>query len=508
MVFSLKNRPMFLLRRNVLQGFILIVAVLVLLYAVIFLEPADTRKILLTIILITALFLALVAPSSRKTWIPILICLILIRDLRLCPLIGDGSLKLGDIFIAYLFALWMLGDLFIKNSTGFVKSKLDLFIVLFILFHVCSLLWSTDLEYGLVRCLKLIRNFLFYIIIRDLFIRDFWGSYKRMTASYIGTGVVLLIVYASVVLSAGGFLDFLSLYQKETLTSLDLGALRVRGTGAGFLISGPSMWFMITGAFIFGSLVLTDSQIARRIKIPLAILMFTAATVLTLARSVFAMLIILLMLLFLGSLYLKLKRNIIAISVVLIVFLIGGAASGVGGIYSKRFTNAFQDGSWTQREEFYNAAIDAFVENPVAGIGVGSNYSWQLNYPEIGGNRSRIVHSAYLLVLSEVGLLGSMLFVVILYFWLRYLWDCVRNRNCEPRLRSICMTMFAFSISYLMYISIVGEFEAFEPWLVMAIASAVKNLPSSSVQMVNSVSNTVSSGMGSINLALSDERNC
>jgi len=369
----------------------------------------------------------------------------------------------------------MLGDLFIKNSTGFVKSKLDLFIVLFILFHVCSLLWSTDLEYGLVRCLKLIRNFLFYIIIRDLFIRDFWGSYKRMTASYIGTGLILLIVYASVVLASGGFSDFLSLYQKETLTSLDLGALRVRGTGGGFLISGPSMWFMITGTFIFGSLVLTNSRIARRMKIPLAILMFTAATVLTLARSVFAMLIILLMLLFLGSLYLKLKRNIISISVILVVFVVMGAALGLGDIYSKRFTNAFKDGSWTQRIDFYNAASDAFVQSPVWGIGAGSNYSWQAKYPEIGG-RSRIVHSAYMLVLSELGMSGLIIFFVIIYFWLRYLWDCIRSDRCEPRLRSICMTMFAFSVSYLMYISIVGEFEAFEPWLVMAIASAIKNL--------------------------------
>lgn len=475
---------------NIPQGFIFIPVVLVLLYVVIFLEPSDTRKILLPIILITALFLALVAPSSRKTWIPILICLILIRDLRLCPLIGDGSLKLGDIFIAYLFALWMLGDLFIKNSTGFVKSKLDLFIVLFILFHVCSLLWSTDLEYGLVRCLKLIRNFMFYIIIRELFIRDFWGSYRRITVSYIVTGVVLLIVYASVVLSSGGFSDFLSLYQKETLTSLDLGALRVRGTGAGFLISGPSMWFMITGTFIFGSLVLTHSRIARRIKILLVLSMFTAATVLTLARSVFAMLIILLMLLFLGSLYLKSKRNIISISAILVIFAVMGAALGLGDIYSKRFTNAFKDGSWTQRVEFYRPAIDAFVENPITGIGAGSNYSWQANYPEIGGNRSRIVHSAYMLVLSELGMAGLIIFLVIIYFWLRYLWDCIRSSRREPRLRSICMTIFAFSVSYLLYILIVGEFEAFEPWLVMAIASAIKNLNVSAVVRVNPISET------------------
>ena len=453
-------------------------------------DPSNVKEMLAPTILIAAVFLALAAPSSRKIWIPALIGLMLIRDFNLGPMFGGGTLKIGDIFIAYLFALWLLGDIFIKDSSGFVKSKLDLFVVLFILFNMCSLLWSTDLEYGLLRCMKLIRNFLFYIIIRELFIRDFMGSYTRITVAYMGTGLLLLVVHAFVVLLAGGFSDFLSLGQKATLTSVDLGALRARATGGGFLISGSSMWFMITGTVIFGSLVLTDSSIARRLKILLVLLIFAAA-VLTLSRSTLIMLAILLILLFLGNVYLRLKRNIIAISVILVIFTAFGATLGIGNIFQKRFTNSFQDGSWTQRLDMYRPAVDAFVENPVAGIGAGSNYSWQANYPEIGGNRSRIVHSAYLLVLSEAGLLGSILLIVIIYFWLRYLWGCIRNCDCGPRLRSICMALLAFSISYLVYVSTVGEFEDFEPWLVMAIASAVKNLK---VSTMNKNLSCISSG--------------
>jgi len=477
MSFSPANREIFSLRNITLQGFILtVVAVSVSLYVAISLDLSDTREVLLPIVLITALFLALAVISSRKTWIPILICLLLIRDFTLCPLIGEGSLKIGDVFIAYMCCLWMFGDLFIKNSTKVIKSELDLFIILFLILNTCSLFWSTDLEYGLVRVLKLIRNFCFYIIIRELFIKDFWGSYKKTTVTYIITGIVLLTVYLSVVVSAGGFSDFLSLYHKKTLSSLDLGALRVRGSGGGFLISGPAMWYMIAGTFIFGSLVLTNSRITRKIKIILIMVMFASATVLTLARSVFGMFAVLMILLFSGSLFLRSKRNITAISVILILFTVMGAASGLVGIYSKRFKNAFRDGSWIQREELYNAAIGAFKYSPVLGIGAGSNYSWQANYPEIGANRSRIVHSAYMLVLSELGVIGFIIFLAIIYFWIKYLWNCVRNPNAGLYFRSISMTLFAFSISYLLYILIVGEFEAFEPWLVMAIASAIKNL--------------------------------
>ena len=401
---------------------------------------------------------------------------------------GEGSLKIGDIFIAYVFSLWLIRDLFIRNSTRFLKSKLDLFITIFIFLNIFSLFWSTDIEYGLLRVIKLIRNFMFYIIIRELFITDFMGSYKKATASYIVTGIVLMTVYMSVVLLFGGFSDFLSLYQKETLTSLDLGALRARATGGGFLISGPAMWFFITAILVFGSLMLSNTRTVKILKI-LLIIMFVLGAILTLQRSLLVMVIIMFLFLLAGSLYLKSKRNILLVSVIFVVFAVMGSVLGFGDIIEKRFVNAFEDSSWTQRTEFYESAIDAFRQNPLLGIGAGSNYSWQGTYAEIGENRSRIVHSAYLLVLSEVGILGLVIFLFIIYFWIRYLWNCIKNTNCVPYLRSICMVLFAFSASYLVYIVQVGEFEEFEVWFVMAIASAIKNLNIAAVGMVKDFSN-------------------
>ena len=305
---------------------------------------------------------------------------------------------------------------------------------------------------------------------------NFWDSYRKLTASYVFTSLLLLVVYLTVVLISGGFDDFLSLYQKKTLTSLDLGALRVRGTGAGFLISGPAMWFMITGAFVFGSIVGGQSYVFQHVKIFYSMIMFTASTVLTLARSVFGMFAILISGLLIGSIFVKSKKLIWSISVIFIIFAVAGTSLGLTGIYAKRFTNAFKDGSWIQREEMYDAAIGAFKEHPVIGIGAGANYTWQLNYPDIGGNRSRIVHSAYMLVLSELGLVGMTLFGAVIFLWLWYFWGGIRSRDQDDRLSGLCMVLLIFSFSYLAYITIVGEFEAFEPWLLMAIASAVKSL--------------------------------
>ena len=475
-------------QNSLLHGFAFITAIFVSLYLAFFLNSSDSNTILMIITYMVVLFLALIVFHSTNTWIPILICLLLVRDFKLGSLIGDGSLKIGDIFIAYVFSLWLIREVVKKNSTRFLKSKLDLFIILFISLHIFSLFWSTDIEYGLVRVFKLVRNFMFYIIIRELFITNFMGSYKKATLFYIVTAIALLIVHFSVVLSGGGFSDFLSFYQKETLTATDLGALRVRGTGGGFLISGPAMWFTITAILVFGSLTLRNTRAVRKLKIFL-IMMFLLGVILTLQRSSMVMVIIMIIFLLAGSLYLKSKRNIILICIMLFVFAVIGSALRLGGIYEKRFENAFKSDSWTSRTDFYASAIDAFRQSPLLGIGVGSNYSWQKNYPDIGGGRSRVVHSVYFLVLSELGISGLIIFMVIIFLWLKYLFDCIMDHNYMPYLRSICMAFLAFGAGYLVYIVQVGEFEEFEVWLVMAIASAIKNLNSPAVGMVKDYSN-------------------
>lgn len=436
--------------------------------------------------IIIVFLLGLVAITSKKTWIPVIICLIIIRDLSLGSLVGGGTLKIGDIFIAFLFCFWILGDLFLKNSTRLIKTKLDLFIVLFLLVNILSLLWTTDLEFGILRALKLVRDFFFYIIIRELFIRDFWGSYKKTTISYAATGILLLVVYLCVVISSGGIADFLTLYQKKTLSSLDLGAFRARGTGLGFLLSGPAMWFMMAGIFTFGALILIPTRLIRSLAVVLVMLMLVSATVFTLGRVIFVMMLILLSLLLIGSLYVRSRTYIKAISTILIVLILAGFASGVGSLYTKRFNNAFKDGSWKERERYFQSAMEAFLQEPLCGIGAGSNYSWQMGYPKII-MKSRTVHSTYSLVLSEIGILGLSLFLVMIGLWVSYLWEGIRRFRDNPLLGDICMTLLAFSFSYLFYIIFVGEFEEFEPWFIMAVACAIRSINISAAAATNSV---------------------
>jgi len=472
MELSLTHRATLKSRSIVIVCFVFIITLLFSSYLAFVYDPSNTTQFYQHIVLLMACFSVLTLFYSTKTWIPILICSLLVRDFSLGEIVGGGGLKIGDIFIALIFSILVLYNRLTHKSTTIIRSKLDSFVVLFLLFSIFSLYWSTDLEFGLVRILKLIRNLCFFIIIRDSFIKDFKGNYKRATVSFIVTGAVLMVVSTGIVLSAGGYSDFLALQQKEVVTSLDMGALRMRGTGGGMLISGPSAWYIITVIFVFGSLMLAKSGFHRLTKI-IVVLIFLAATVTTLSRSSIVVVGIILAVLLLGSFKLRLRENIPAIMSILLILAMCGTALGITRICSKRFIKPFEDGSWKERIAYYETATDAFLHSPIWGIGVGSNFSWQAKY---WAHQSRVVHSVPLLVLSETGLVGFVIFTVMIGLWLKYLWVCMHSFDVTPYLRGISLAMFAFSIGYIVLTLTVGEFEAFQPWLVMAVASAIKNL--------------------------------
>lgn len=471
MKLNLQGGLALVLSHNKLRNLFIGITIAVVVCCFLFLGLPYDSLLPLTALLLIILSLFAVFQSS-KTWIPVLICLLLVRDFNLASLVGGAGLKIGDIFIVIVFSILLLNDYFQNASNMLLKSKLDLAIVVFILFNILSLFWSTDLAFGFVRVFKLARNFCFYMIIRDLFMKDFEGSYKKATASFIVTGTILLVVYMGIILSSGGFSDFLALYKKNYLSSVDLGALRMRGTGGGFLISGPSDWFTTTMIFVYGSFMLAKSKLQKILKI-IVVLVFILATVITLSRSAIIVMGLILMTLSWGNLKLKLRENAFSLITILIVLATLGTAFGITKICFKRFVHATKDGSWTERIDYYKAATDAFAYSPVFGIGAGSNFSWQSKYPL---EQSRIVHSLPLLVLSEVGILGFAIFAVMIWLWLKYLWICMHYCQANNYFQGISLAMFAFSVSYLVHSLTVGEFESFEPWLVMGVTSAMMNL--------------------------------
>jgi hypothetical protein len=424
--------------------------------------------------LITAIFLAFIVFHSTKTWIPILFILLAIRDINLGSIFGAGGIKIGDIFIVYIFSIWLFSNIFTHKSLKFIRSKLDFFIILFIVFYIISLLWSSDLELGFLRVSKFIRNFCFYILIRELLIENFRDSYKKVTFCFIITGISMGIVYIFVIMQGASLSDIGALFQKEVLSSTDLGFARKYETGGGILISGPSNWLALAASFTFGSIGLTKTKLMRSIQIFLIPIMVFMSTIITLSRSAMMMVSLIFAILLIGNYKIGLKENKRILIFIMLSFLIIGSVLGIQKIIFSRFAAPFEDSSWYQRVDLGEIAIKAFLYSPIIGIGPGSNFSWQSQYTD--QVPSRLVDNLYLTILSEVGSIGFMIFMIIVFLWIKYLFYCFAYTKSDLYIRNISLVIFAFSISYLSIALIGQEFESFEAWIMLGITSAVRNI--------------------------------
>ncbi|MDD5129529.1 MAG: O-antigen ligase family protein [Candidatus Omnitrophica bacterium] len=438
-------------------------------------------QLLQVITIASGLFLAGLAFKSDKTWIPILFILLPMRGFQLGSVWGAGAIRAGDIFIAYIFLLWLFKYAHKDKPGNFIRSKLDLFIVLFLVFYMLSLFWSSKIDLGLIRVMKFIRNFCFFLLIRELFIKDFRDNYKKLVICSMVMGLAVGLVYLFSIFKDVTPLQFNSLYEKEVLTSIDLGFWRKRITGGGIFLNGASNFLMLSGVFIFGSLVLAQNKFKRWLKIVLIIFMFSVASIGTLSRSAMVSVALILVILLVGNYKINLKQNKRFFISIVLFFAIVIFSLGVHKLVLKRFVNPFQDGSWAQRVDLAKVALKGFWHSPVIGIGPGSNFTWQSLYAEQVA--SRVPDNLYLNILSEVGAVGFLLFLVIIFLWLECLIKCMQDRDADIYLRNICLAIFAFGLSYLLAALISQEFESFEAWIMLGITSAICSIRARSKEL-------------------------
>ena len=119
---------------------------------------------------------------------------------------------------------------------------------------------------------------------------------------------------------------------------------------------------------------------------------------------------------------------------------------------------------------------------------MGSNFTWQSLYAE--QTASRVPDNLYLNILSEVGLVGSISFLAIIFLWLKYLFSCLKDGKADIYMRNISLAIFAFSLTYLLAALISQEFESFEAWIMLGVASAIRHIQirDPKVLIINTVS--------------------
>jgi len=231
----------------------------------------------------------------------------------------------------------------------------------------------------------------------------------------------------------------------------------------------------------------------RRLVAAVSAVLILAAVVLTYSRGAFVTLAVLLLLLAL----LRRERRLptLAGAALLLVLLVAiapgyrgrlGTLLGVQGLFSAQASEQ-PDGATRGRTTEMLAAVYVFLDYPIFGVGPAQytpfySMSYHMN-PEIAFRylpRTRRAHSLYAELAAETGVVGITVFLSIVGWLLRRLWQARRRwALSRPDLANLVMT-FVFSIAaYLGTATFLHlSYERYY-WLLLALASAGLQIGSS-----------------------------
>lgn len=106
------------------------------------------------------------------------------------------------------------------------------------------------------------------------------------------------------------------------------------------------------------------------------------------------------------------------ISILLVVGAIGGIIAFAPSAFKERaatIADYQHQATATRRIEYWKLGIKMFLSNPIIGVGAGN---FPIRYWDFGGweKRWRVPHNMFIEVLSEIGMLGFLCLMLLLYF--------------------------------------------------------------------------------------------
>ena len=113
-----------------------------------------------------------------------------------------------------------------------------------------------------------------------------------------------------------------------------------------------------------------------------------------------------------------------------------------------RNTSLFSRQSLAERNFYGNVSRATISEHPIFGIGIGQSvFSEFKNYPDLEGWQYQPVHNVYLLIFSELGAIGLILFLLFLFNIVRH---CVwRERDTKLSLTHLAFYFIIISFLFL-----------------------------------------------------------
>lgn len=313
---------------------------------------------------------------------------------------------LSLIVLVYLFITKRLESLVLNT-----KKKEILSFLIFLTFGFISIFYAFNLVEAII---DFSRFFLFLLVLLELYVLS-----KNKKIDIL---ILFLVLFLSVE-SIKVFLVFVENF------SFEKGLARLRELqGFSFNQNIGAFSLAIKTPILFYSLYNTRNTIFKAFQYLLIIITFFDIIIIGSRGAILALIIIILFLL--GSSFYKKDYKLIKHqSILMICCLATSLFQSI--IYKKsenlqiqnRITN-FDDVSTKGRLNYYKACIDKIYENPIIGVGVGNWKILSLKYGSENIESYEVpyhAHNDFLHLASEIGVLGSLSYLLIFIFPVYYL---------------------------------------------------------------------------------------
>lgn len=373
-------------------------------------------------------------------------------------------LPFSDAFTTFtgpyiLLLFWIAEGAVKKKFQALVNNNALLFLWLFFLFNVFSLLWSSNLHEG-IHTLK-------YYAAIALVATIVATSLRNRREHTVVLGAFLVAMFVSEVLSYGIFLGW---WQTARGTPTNPTPIMHHVL--------YSIFLSVTALLLLGQLL--DARIDRRLKILEAIFLLSSTANLFLngGRTGQLAFVIALFVFFLS--YFGFRIRYFLLTLLGVISLVWGAYTlspifhdrvhqGLSDLHHIRTGNL--DNSWGLRIAMKEISLPLVKAHPLVGVGIGDILDEFHRAAEVSDlpdkaflTRTIHVHDQFLQVTLQTGLIGLLLFGIFLILLFRYPPADRLNRSVfysvltvyvvaffiDVPLRSYCSGLFAFLIGYFM----------------------------------------------------------
>lgn len=356
------------------------------------------------------------------------------------PYVTTGIFSLANLSGLVFFGFYLFHRDVFRNSVPPVPAAIRWFIVYFIIYAVGGLVM--DHEPG--------RAYLLRLISLTQIFGFFWCASDLLKDKDLAKSCLVALVMASIILAVGSLLDVPGFMPAsgDRATALGMNPNRVAS-------------LMACTALILIAFCLTEVHWSRKRKlfIVLATMPVFAMMVSTGSRAGMAAFIIGMSMFFVarGGLKRKVIASVIAVAgVSLVLFLVVSNPTA-----SRRWERFFGEGDTAGRTEIYATALAMISERPIFGWG-------QTGFLELGARLAlpgrRDAHNFVLYLLIEVGLIGTLPFLIGLHLCILAAW--------KARASSLGILPLALVVSTLSTMVTHTALGAKTFWLFLALALA------------------------------------